>query len=137
MPITITTKEALNALNSLIALDGHPSVIRDGGKETVITVPYKFKPGFRLSVAKNIAKLRELATAHATATKEIFRELAGEKSEIPRNSQDAISYQEKIEELGEMKHELDIVVCKFEDLDLDVNNIQPTVVASLVPIMVD
>lgn len=115
--ITLSVNEMLGLSNALMALDGHDRVTKDGAREVIVKESYKFGPGFRLAVARNMTVLRHFIID----TQSVARSLGEDK--------------QAIDKLGTEKHGIELIPIEELELKLDVNEIPPSVLSGLSPIL--
>ncbi len=125
--------EALNCLQSLNALDGRPRVVRDGGQERVVIEPYTLSAPTRMAIARNIASLSAEEQAFNAARQSLIRQFCNADGEIPVEQRK--DFESEIKSMLESETEAKLVLLSEADLQIGVNPIPPSVLASLLPVI--
>lgn len=123
----VTTRKALEMLAGIGALDGLEKAVDVGTEEKpttkIIRVPFKLGGKLRLAMGKNMVALTAVEQAYEVARKGVIRELANGGDTVPKEKEkDA---REKIEELLQGSHEVNLDKIEPADLNLDANNEMP------------
>ncbi len=131
----LATKDIIGLANALAALDGHNRVVDHDGQQRVVQEFYSFAGRFRLSVAMNLLRCREVALAYQTARNLKIKELSGGKMTIddPTLLSTFISHDT---EMLESQHSIELASITEAALNLDQNAIPVTVLAGLAPLLV-
>lgn len=130
----IDLRTGLELLGALAALNGSPRVVRDGEREIVVQEPYKFGMGFRLAIAKNIYRLKELDLTYRHARDAVIMELSQGSGRV--TDPDAIARLNiRDQQLLAAKQEIPLVSMTIGELNLDQNAIPSTVIAALAPLI--
>lgn len=123
----LKVKTVVRTLNGLRALDG-PS-----------PGTYKFAPAFVWKTAKNIIALEAVEAVFNKARQQLIKEVTGgvqiKPEELEGKREQIKLIADRVEELMEQEEEVVITKIAFDDLKLDANNIPPTVLADLGPIL--
>jgi hypothetical protein len=130
----LTVGQAWQIINALHALDGHQEIIHDGDRQSVVTVPYKFGPGFRWALATDWTALQPIAEAYQKAA----RAEAGELSPggaIKDGSPEAKKFAEADAMLQAKEQTVSIVRLKLNEFALDKNDIPISALSALSPII--
>lgn len=132
--ITITQMRALGLFNAITGLDAKTDrVIKDGSNEKTIQEPYKFEPGLRTTMARNLSALRPIVEGYEKDRNALIVSLS-DKGTIPPEKTVEFSTQERALALIEVKVMLHTIAEK--DLRLDQNpSIPIAVLSALDPIL--
>jgi hypothetical protein len=139
----MTMQQAMDVLTGLRNLDGHMVITKEnGGAEARVMIPWQFENGgLRLTIARNVALLvpveKQLNDTRDQIIKEILAKMpAGAKQEIQAGTPERTDFNKQFAEL--MKGPavgVDLYKIKIGDLKLDKNEIAPTAIAALLPIL--
>jgi hypothetical protein len=130
----LTVGQAWQIINALHALDGHQEIVHDGDRQSVVTVPYKFGPGFRWALATDWTALQPIAEAYQKAA----RAEAGELSPggaIKDGTPEAKKFAEADAILQAKEQTVNIVRLKLSEFALEKNDIPISALSALSPII--
>lgn len=137
----ITVREALVLAAALRLLDGHTVIVKQpGGTETTVLVPWEFGSGlFRLRVANDLAIVSAVEQAMDRARLSMIRETMQRtgKDELKPGTPEYDAFQKQYSEAldAPAPGAADLAHIKASELRLDKNEIPPTVIAGLKPIL--
>lgn len=103
--------------NALVALDGYDRAVKDGAQDRVIREPYKFSPGVRLTIARDLTTIKAVVADVQTAARGLDKAA--------------------IDKLGIEKQPLTLAPISAKDLSLDQNPIPPSVLSALSVVIVE
>jgi hypothetical protein len=126
-------REILTAAAALNALDGYTKVVKDGGLDKAVTVPYEFTANVRFSIAKNIAALGPVLRTFESSRKALIKQFSDGGNEVPADAMAAFS--EAPSELLDRDEEVSSAELSQADLNLERNPIPPSVIAGLMPLL--
>lgn len=134
--VKITFREALKLSGALTALDGHDDVVKDGQRQSVVKLPYKFGPGLRVVISKDLARLAPVVAVYQDAIKAIRAEVSRGKK-IEDDSPELIELNQRNDELLKVEEDMEpLIRIKSSELVGD-NPIPGTVLAALWSIIDD
>lgn len=127
----ITTQAAIRLVEALQHFDALPNAI-DG---TPTRKPYRIAGPVRMAMAKNIARLAEVVGAYQKARNALIYEHADGGNAV---KPDKITIFEKAnQDLLDTEHDVNLIRFREELLQLDDNEVPVSVLAALMPIMLD
>ena len=130
----LTTHQILTLINALASLDGYDRVISEGeNKERVVRDFHKIGGATRMTIAKNVARLREIADAHQKTRDQVIREISGGKETVAQDQM--VEFNKQHAELLAAEHLVQIDTIKEEQLKLDSNPIPIAVLIAIQPIL--
>lgn len=125
----LTIADCQTILAGLKGLDGRQEITKDG---SAVTTPYQFgNAKLRLALQQNIARLNDLQQDFVKVQQDLFREVAGDASEIKPNTAEMVRYQKLILDALQAPCNIELQRIKAEDLKLDKNEIQGSVLSAL------
>lgn len=132
-PSKLTINDCLAILSGLNGLDGHQVVVNAGKpNEQVVMLAYEFKNGrLRGDIATDIAMLTAVQRTAQEAQQRIFKEVAGDETEIKPGSAKSIEYDRELRELTSKDCPAAPVHITDTALKLDTNEIPSSVLAAL------
>lgn len=136
----LRVREAMALAQGLRALDGRQVVIKVKGEDTIVVIPWEFGSGsLRLRIANNLAILTAVEQQLTTIRAGIFRELTkgGEGANIAPGSPEEAAFLKQFEEALNQPAPgtQDLARIKASELKLDRNEIAPSVLETLRPIL--
>lgn len=136
----LTVAQGLSLLAGLKNLDGHVVIVKQGGVETPVLVPWEFGSGsLRLKISGNISILAVTEKAHNDARQAMIKEVlkASGKSTLEPGSEDEREAQRQYDEIlaGPVQGSDDLARIKASELKLDKNEISVTALSALGPIL--
>lgn len=139
-PTKLRTREAMALAQALRSLDGRQQVVKVNGQDTLVTVPWEFGSGsLRLRIANNLAILTGVEQHLTTIRAQIFREVTrgGTQTELPPGSPEFAAYMSQFEDALNQPAPgtQDLARIKASELRLDRNEIAPSVLEALRPIL--
>jgi len=139
-PAGITVRDALGLAQGLRNLDGHLVVIKRGGQDETVMIPWEFGSGsLRLRIANDIAILDRITTAAEQVRQALVKEAlhnAGAtelKPGAPETAEFLKQYEEALDQPASGAQ--DLARIKASELKLDRNEIPVTVLTALKPIL--
>lgn len=142
--LKLSCQVIIDLVNNLAALDGKTRVIKDGEREQVVREPYKFKPGLRSAIAKNVANLKAVADAYSKTKDGLIGQVTGGMTQIAEKHGETVNpdFQKQMADFQAVNnlllaeiHEVRLVKIKESELNLEANPIPGTVIAALAPIL--
>ena len=136
----LRTRDALALAQALRGLDGRQMVVKVKGEDTVIMVPWDFGSGsLRLRIANDLAILSAVEQ-HLTGTRQaIFAEVTKGTNlqELKAGTPEAAAFMKQFEEALDQPAAgtQDLARIKASELRLDRNEIAPSVLEALRPIL--
>lgn len=128
-PAKLTIGQCLTILSGLNALDGKQEMTKDG---TAITTAYQFGSAkLRLAIQQNVARLNDLQQGLQKVQQEMFREVAGDATEIKPNTPEFIRYQKMVLDAQQQPCNIELQRISAADLKLDKNEIPGSVLGAL------
>lgn len=128
-PAKMTIGQCLTVLAGLNSLDGKQELTKDG---TAIVTPYQFGSAkLRLAIQQNVARLNDLQQGVQKVQQEIFREVAGNATEIKPNTAEFVRYQKMILDAQQEPCNIELQRINAADLKLDKNEIPGSVLGAL------
>lgn len=139
---TMTIREALLVLTGLRNLDGHMIVVKQGAQDNTVMTPWEFHNGRlrqRISNDEVILEAVEKSTeaARVAILREILKKMPPGTSRLDAGSPEQVEFQRQYDDvLGQpAPGAQDVSRIKVSELDLDKNEIAPTVLTALRPIL--
>ena len=142
----ITLAQAQQLSQALRNLDGHLVVIKQNGQDATIMTPWEFGSGsFRLRIANNLtildAALKTADDTRIAIVKETLKHISDRtgtaateiKPDVPENAEFQRQYADLMAQPANGTQDLGRI--KVSELKLDRNEIAPTVLAALAPIL--
>jgi len=137
----LTVAQALSLLAALQNLDGHQTVVKNNGQDTILMQPWDFGSGLlRLKISNDISIVAAVQKAQDDARQAIIKEILkdkppGAKIEVgtPEMAEFTQQYGEVLD--GPAKGSDDLSRIKASELKLDKNEIPVTVLSALQPIL--
>jgi hypothetical protein len=126
-------RDALMLAQALQALDGNMKIVKDGGQDKAIRVPYEFSGNVRFAIAKNINAIAPVNRTFSDARNALVRQFSGGKEEVPAAAMPG--FDAAVAELLDRDEEIETSPLSQLDLNLDKNPIPPSVVAGLMPLL--
>jgi len=114
--ISLPVNDIVAIGNALVSLDGYDRSVKDGTQDRVIKEPYKFSPGVRLTIARDL-----------TAVKAVVADVQATARGLDKAA---------IDKLGLEKQPIVLAPILTKDLSLDQNPIPPSVLSALNPVIV-
>lgn len=140
----ITVAQALSILVALRNLDGHIVIVKQGGVDNTVMVPWDFGSGMlRLKIANNmtILSLSEKAAndARQSIVKEVLKTMPAGARTIEPNTAEMDEFTRQYNEVlaGPAPGTQDLSRIKASELRLDKNDIPVTALSALTPILDD
>jgi hypothetical protein len=120
--LSLTTNEVANLAAALVALDGSDKIVKDGLQDKIVKAPYNLGAGLRLVVAHDLTTARGLLTEFQLAASGM-QKTDGDKAKG------------EIEILAMQKQQVQLTTIDISELMLDQNQIPPSVLSGLSPIL--
>lgn len=130
-PFTIEQCQLVNI--GLQQLDGYDRVVKDGQNERVVRQTYNLGPGLRLSIARNMEKLRRVDASLRQARLGVLQQFSGGESKVPDGN--LIAYQAEDRKLMDAPCGEDLIRIKLDELKLSENPVPASVLSVLLPIV--
>lgn len=147
LPTKITNGDALSMLAALRNFDGRIVVIKQGGQDATVMVPWEFNSGtLRLRIARNVAALavveKTMEDARISILKELLKDIPpgpdGKPAQgLPPGSTAFEAFQRQYAEALNAPAEVTLFRIKASELKLDKNEIPVTALSALAPILDD
>ena len=135
--LTLTYTDAISAFNGLAALSSYPEVVKDGGKEQVVQVPYSFSVNTRIAIARDIAAIRAAVAPIEQALQANARAIQADpkyKTDAERTAASTAA----VEQATKTPIKLDLTRLSMADIKLEINTaISPVMLTQLAPILSD
>lgn len=133
--ITLSVDRAIALRNALSSLDGYERAVKDGANERIIKESYKFDPGARWAMSKNITALTPIFDSYRVAVNATIASIAGSKGKIDPGTTEEVEFNRQREELGKAMVTVDVVMLKQEELKAEVNPIPPLILSFVSPVI--
>lgn len=132
--ITLTRNDVLTLDTCLRNLGGRAVAIEADGSTKVIHKPYAFINGARTAIGHTLGKIKKTVNETNDQLKELFRAHAGGEAEIPPKSPEAVAYNKDAD--AYLAEDVTVTVHQVAeaDLRLDHNEIDPGIIAGILPI---
>ena len=124
-------RDILVLAQALQALDGYMKIVKDGGTDKAVQVPYEFSANVRFVLAKNINSISAVSRDFTTARDALVRQFS-DNGKIPDSAMDA--FDAAATEILDRDEEVKLSLLSQKDLKLDRNPVPPSVLARLMPI---
>lgn len=137
----ITISQALTVLGALRNLDGHQVIVKVNGQDTVVFQPWDFGSAvLRLKIASDINVLTAVETSQNNIRQTIIKEITKDKPpgfQIAANSPEMDEFTRQYNDLlaQPAAGSEDLAHISAAELKLDKNEIPPTTIAGLGPIL--
>lgn len=121
----------LGLAQALTQLDaGQDRVVKDGPREHTIKEPYKFGPGFRIAMARNLTALKPLIEGYEKEIAALRSEIVGTKA-IKDDAPELARLNEENRKLLAMPQKANLYVILESELKLEVNTIPIAMLSNL------
>jgi hypothetical protein len=136
----LRARDAMALAQALRELDGRKQVVKVNGQDTIVVTPWEFGSGsLRLRIANDLAILSAVEQQMTTIRAAIFREVTkgGSQTDIPPGSPEAAAFMKQFEDALNQPAAgtQDLARIKASELRLDRNEIMPSVLEGLRPIL--
>lgn len=128
--------DIISIATALDRLDTYPKVVKDGqGNEVVAHIPFAFNGKTRMQIARARAAVKAEREQFMEARQGIIKQHAEGKEELKAGTPEFTKAEDEIKGLLNEDVQLDIPTIDEAGLALDTNNIAPSVVEALLPIL--
>lgn len=138
-PIKLSVDQVAIVYQGLAALDGYDKPVKDGQQEHSIKVFYEFGGGLRLSIARDMTKLREVVTVYQAARQAALASVGaiplGPDGKPDESSAPARQFGVEDLKMRSDAQEIELDSIKTDELKLDKNPIPASILSFLSPIL--
>lgn len=136
----MTVGQALQVLGALRQLDGHQVIIKQGDQTTTVSQPWEFKNGgLRMDIATDVAILalveQNVEKIRQQIVSEILKNAPGRTAVTPGTPEFEDFVKQYQAALDAPANVPGLVRIKAKDLRLDVNEIAPSVLGAMAPVI--
>lgn len=132
--VKLPMSRILGLANALAALDGYEDVVKDGAAEKVVRRAYKFEPGLRTSISRNITTLRPLLEGYNKEQSDLLVSITGGTLPAP-NTPETARFNIESNRVLAVEWKLNLFILRETELKMEVNPIPGTILSNLDPIM--
>lgn len=133
--VTLPLSRMLEINGGLAALDKYDRVVREGERERVVQDVYKFEPGLRIVIMKNMSALRPIVEGLDKERAAILVELSGGSGELKPGTPEAAAFNLRLRDLAQKPQSASLIPIAEAELKLAVNPIPSSVLLQIEPIL--
>jgi hypothetical protein len=138
---TLSVKTLLEINAALSSLEGTQTVVKgeEGKSDKVITVPYQFSGKVRWNIAKGLTALKRVSEDFTKARDAVINEVSGGTGRIEPDDEVSVkALNDKIAEIfASQESTSGLLSLPLEGLNLDVNQISPSILSVLEPVIAE
>ncbi|MGQ4812323.1 hypothetical protein GOZ80_14040 [Agrobacterium vitis] len=127
--------EATELANAISQLGGQNKVVKEGGVEKAVIVPYAFGGDMRMTLARNLRILKGHVDDFSVARDALINEYSDGTGKIDPDHPKFSALNTAMADLGKQEIDVDLVLLKEADFRLGDNPIPPALLSSLLTII--